>query len=231
VEPIIVAIDDDTEITFMLRSVLERQGYRVEVANSGEEGLQLVSRVQPDLVVLDLMMPQMDGWEVCRRLRDISDVPVIMLTAKSMKEDVVKGLQIGADDYIIKPFSGAELHARIQAVLRRTTKGSEVAKPVGSVYSDDYLSVDLEQQAVTVRGRQVKLTPIEFKLLAHLVRNAGEVLSPQSLLTEVLGSEYAQDVGFVKLYINYLRTKIEENPAKPKYILSIGDQGYSFGQA
>ncbi len=230
-ERTIVVIDDDLEMTTMLGTLLKRKGYNVETANDGQEGLQLVSEVQPDLVILDLMMPEMDGWEVCRRLRDISDVPVIMLTAKGVEEDMVKGLRIGADDYIVKPCSSAELHARIQAVLRRTTKEPRVVQSVDSVYSDDYLNVDLDQQTVTVQGKSVKLTPIEFKLLAYLVRNAGQVLSPQNLLTEVWGSEYAEDVDFVKLYVDYLRTKIEENPAKPRYVLSVEGKGYSFGRA
>ncbi len=226
----ILAIDDDRDLTHMLKAQLERKNYRVVMASSGREGLQKAYQVRPDLIILDIMMPGMDGWEVCRRLRELSNVPIIMLTARSMKGDVIKGLEAGADDYLTKPFSSKELDARIQAVLRRSDDENGQRGSHSSFYSNGYLSIDFDRRVVTVKGKRIELTPTEFKLLSCLVRNEGRVLPHRYLLTEVWGPEYADDVDYVKLYIRYLRLKIEEDPSNPVYIMTEWGVGYRFSE-
>jgi two-component system KDP operon response regulator KdpE len=175
------------------------------------------------------MMPGMDGWEVCRRLRELSSVPIIMLTARNMKGDVIKGLESGADDYLTKPFSAAELEARIQAVLRRSSiQGQGNSRAL--FYSNGYLTIDFDRRIVKVHGEAIDLTPTEFKLLSCLVRNEGRVLPHRYLLTEVWGPEYADEVDYVKLYVRYLRLKIEQNPADPVYIQTEWGVGYRFSE-
>jgi two-component system KDP operon response regulator KdpE len=226
----ILVIDDDPDLTDMMEAQLKRKQYHVVTASSGREGLQKAYQFRPDLVLLDIMMPGMDGWEVCRRLRELSNVPIIMLTARSMKGDVVKGLEAGADDYVAKPFSAAELDARIQAVLRRSSSTGGHSSSRSSFYSNGHLSIDFDRRIVTVRGERVDLTPTEFKLLSCLVRNEGRVLPHRYLLTEVWGPEYADDVDYVKLYIRYLRLKIEDDPSDPAYILTEWGIGYRFSE-
>ena len=214
----------------MLKAQLERKDYLVVLASSGREGLQKAYQVRPELIILDIMMPGMDGWQVCRRLRELSGVPIIMLTARNMKGDVVKGLEAGADDYLTKPFSAAELNARIQAVMRRSNTPDGKTNSRSSFYSNGYLSVDFERRIVRARGQRVDLTPTEFKLLSCLIRNEGRVLPHRYLLTEVWGPEYADDLDYVKLYIRYLRLKIEDNPSDPTYILTEWGIGYRFSE-
>lgn len=214
----------------MLEAQLGRRDYRVVLASTGREGLQRAYQVRPDLVLLDIMMPGMDGWQVCQRLRELSNVPIIILTARNMKGDVVKGLEAGADDYLTKPFSSAELDARIQAVMRRSSRGNGQSASRSSFYSNGHLSIDFDRRIVTVRGKRVDLTPTEFKLLSCLVRNEGRVLPHRYLLTEVWGPEYSDDVDYVKLYIRYLRLKIEDNPSEPDYILTEWGVGYRFSE-
>jgi len=226
----ILVVDDDQDLRQMLKAQLERKDYLVVLASSGREGLQKAYQVRPELIILDIMMPGMDGWEVCRRLRELSGVPIIMLTARNMKGDVVKGLEAGADDYLTKPFSAAELNARIQAVLRRSSTADGKNSSRSSFYSNGHLSVDFERRIVRVRGQRVDLTPTEFKLLSCLIRNEGRVLPHRYLLTEVWGPEYADDLDYVKLYIRYLRLKIEDNPSDPTYILTEWGIGYRFSE-
>ncbi len=226
----ILVIDDDQDLAQMLKAQLELMDYNVVIASNGREGLKKSYQVRPDLVVLDIMMPDMDGFETCNRLRELSNVPIIMLTARNVKGDVVKGLEHGADDYLTKPFSSAELNARIQAVLRRSKEanGSNKARP--TFYSNGYLSIDAERRVVTVHGKRIDLTPTEFKLLSCMVRNEGRVLPHRYLLTEVWGPEYADEVDYVKLYVRYLRLKLEEDPANPSYILTEWGVGYRFSK-
>lgn len=226
----ILVIDDDHDLTAMLTAQLERRNYRVVVAANGREGLQKAYQARPDLILLDIMMPEMDGWEVCQRLRELSNVPIIMLTARNIKGDIVKGLESGADDYLTKPFSAAELEARIQAVLRRSDSGDGKTKSRSSFYSNGYLTIDFDRRTVKVRGEITELTPTEFKLLSCLVRNEGRVLPHRYLLTEVWGPEYADEVDYVKLYIRYLRLKLEEDPSEPVYIQTEWGIGYRFSE-
>jgi two-component system KDP operon response regulator KdpE len=224
----ILIIDDDVDLTKVIKINLEREGFSTVIASSGVEGLQKAYSSQPDLVILDIMMPGMDGWTTCRRLREISDVPIIMLTARGMESDVVKGLEIGADDYIVKPFGTKELMARIHALMRRTDASSTKKPPI---YSDGELTVDFIKRSVTVRGDHVDLTPTEFKLLSAFVQNEGRVLPHRFLLTQVWGPEYADEVNYLKLYVRYLRQKIEKDSSNPDYILTEWGVGYRFRES
>ncbi len=222
----LLIIDDDLVLLGLLRQFLERQGYTVETAANGLAGLQRAYEVRPDLVVLDVMMPRMDGWEVCARLREVSQVPIIMLTAKDEEGDKIRGFRLGVDDYVTKPFSFAELAARVGAVLNRARRPQPMARP--RLYMIGNLVVDLDNLRVTKNGQPVSLTPTEFRLLSVLVENAGRVLTHEQLLDQVWGYEYAGDTGYVKRYIWYLRQKLEDDPNNPKYILTERGFGYSF---
>ena len=224
----ILIIDDDIDLSKIVQIHLEREGFKIVVASSGVEGLQKAYSSQPALIILDIMMPGMDGWTTCKRLREISDVPIIMLTARGMESDKVKGLDLGADDYIVKPFGTKELLARIHAVLRRTDSSATKKPPI---YSDGELTVDFVKRTVVVRGKQVDLTPTEFKLLTNFVQNEGRVLPHRFLLTQVWGPEYSDEVNYLKLYVRYLRQKIEKDPSNPNYILTEWGVGYRFKES
>jgi len=222
----ILVIDDDTTLLSLLRQSLERAGYQVITATNGLTGLQQLYDQRPDLVILDVMMPRMDGWETCSRIREVSQVPIIMLTAKDEEADKIKGFTYGVDDYVTKPFSFAELTARVGAILHRMRRPAPIRPPSVHVAGD--LLIDMENRRVMRKGKPVELTPTEFRLLAVLVENAGRVLSHEQLLTRVWGYEYAGDTGYVKRYIWYLRQKLEDDPGKPQYIITERGFGYSF---
>ncbi|HJX38274.1 MAG TPA: response regulator transcription factor [Anaerolineae bacterium] len=223
----VLIIDDDPTLVDLLSQSLCKAGYRVLGASNGIDGLQMLYKNSVDLVILDVMMPRMDGWETCTRIRDISDVPVIMLTAKDEEADALKGFQCGADDYVTKPFSFAELTARVKAVIQRSGKAR--TEPQRNVYIFNELVVDAHNSQVAVRGRPVSLTPTEFQLLLTLAQNAGRILSHEQLLSQVWGPEYVGEPGYVKRYIWYLRQKIEEDPSNPEYILTERGFGYRLG--
>jgi two-component system KDP operon response regulator KdpE len=191
--------------------------------------MQQMYSQRPDLIVLDVMLPRMDGWETCQRIREISNVPIIMLTARGQETDRVMGLKLGADDYVAKPFSLKELEARVEAVLRR----SRLPPPDKGriLYADDELVIDSERLEVNRRGERVQLTAIEQRLLFYLAENAGRVLTNEQILETVWGSEYVNEVDYIKLYIWRLRQKIEEDPRQPKYILTERGIGYRFAKA
>jgi two-component system KDP operon response regulator KdpE len=220
----ILIIDDDLTLLDLLGQSLGKAGYRVLSASNGIDGLQMLYKNHADLVILDVMMPRMDGWETCTRIREISDVPIVMLTAKDEEADALQGFQCGVDDYVTKPFSFAELTARVKAVLQRTRKTSPEAQKKVYVFGD--LVVDVDNSHVTVRGKPVSLTPTEFQLLLTLAENAGRILSHEQLLSQVWGPEYVGEPGYVKRYIWYLRQKIEEDPSSPEYILTERGFGY-----
>jgi two-component system KDP operon response regulator KdpE len=205
---------------------LELEGFRVVTAADGYEGLDKVVKQLPDLVILDVMMPHMDGFETLKKIREISAVPVIFLTVRGMEFDRVRGLDLGADDYITKPFSPKELTSRIRAVLRRTEANIPVAK--SEVVVDDELTINFEERKVVVRGQEIKLRPTEYRLLYQLVTNAGRVLTHETLLSRVWGPEYRDEDHYVRLYITYLRQKLEKDTKHPKYILSERGFGYRF---
>lgn len=228
----ILAIDDDSRFLRMMEQVLAQKGYEVITADRGQEGLRLLFDHRPDLVLLDVVMPTMDGWQTCERIRDISDVPIIMLTGKRVdEEDIVKGLDHGADDYLIKPVGNRELIARVRATLRRAVLSSSPRLKEGVIYDDHCLSVDIFKRRVLVNGKRVKLTPREFRLFIMLLENAGRILTHQQLLERVWGWEYSDDVDYVRIYISHLRHKIEPNAAEPQYIITEPGVGYYFQKA
>ncbi|MGQ9848625.1 MAG: response regulator transcription factor [Aggregatilineaceae bacterium] len=221
----ILVIDDEKMTVDLLSILLERRGFEVIKAYGAEEGLRAAYRTHPDLILLDIMMPDMDGWEVCRRLRELSDVPILFLTAIDDTRDRVRGLEMGADDYIIKPYDNDELVARIRAHLRRAPKPA-VAEEL--VFDGGNLRINFISREVWVHGKPVHLTPKEFNLLGVLARNAGRVMSRTELVKEAWGPEYGDAVESLKLYIHYLRQKIEPDPQQPIYILTSRGVGYRF---
>lgn len=221
----VLVIDDDDSTVQLISLLLERRGYEVIKASRAEEGLRKAYRTHPDLVLLDIMMPDMDGWEVCRRLRELSDVPIIFLSARTETKDVVRGLEMGADDYILKPYDNDELIARVRAHLRRSPQ------PVVSeelVFNGGEFRVNFLNREVRVRNKTIHLTPKEFNLLGVLVRNSGRVITRAELVKEAWGPEYADAIDNLKLYIHYLRQKIEQDPEHPEYILTSRGVGYRF---
>jgi len=226
----LLIIDDDATLVAALEMYLAREGYAVHLAANGAEGLKSFYALRPELVILDVMMPQMDGWETCRRIRELSTVPIIMLTAKGMETDRVMGLKLGADDYVSKPFSLKELVARIEAILRRTRRSDSTGKS-GVLYVSGDLVVDSERWEVTRNGEPVNLTSTELRLLFYLAENAGQVLSHQQLLEHVWGPEYVDNVDYTKLYVWRLRQKIEDDPSAPRYILTERGIGYRMARA
>jgi len=228
----ILAIDDDPAFLRLVEQVLTQKGYEMLTASSGQEGLRILFARKPDLVLLDVVMTKMDGWQTCQRIRDISDIPIIMITGKhNAEEDIVRGLEYGADDYLIKPVGNRELVARVRAVLRRTElpPSPEARREIS--YGDDFLTVDVAQRKVVVNGKQVKFTPREFSLLALLVQNAGHILTHKQILERVWGWEYTDDLDYVRIYISHLRQKIEPVPAQPRYIITEPGVGYFFQKA
>jgi two-component system KDP operon response regulator KdpE len=222
----ILIVDDEERMVRFIRLNLEHDGFQVLEAFNGTQAINKIRSNLPDLVLLDVMMPDMDGFEVLRIIREVSRVPVIMLTAKGEEEDRVRGLEMGADDYITKPFSPRELVSRVRAVLRRTeTVGTTTH---GLIEVDDRLKIDFDRHEVWVEGQLVQLRPTEYRLLYHLVQNAGWVLTHDQILTKVWGYEYRDEPHYVRLYINYLRQKLEQDPASPKYILTERGIGYRF---
>lgn len=228
-QPHILLIDDDRTLLQLLGKYLEQAGHQVSTADDGKEGLRTLYANHPDLVILDVMMPELDGWQVCERIREMSDVPVIMLTARGEEEDKLKGFQLGVDDYVTKPFSFAELTARIGAVLSRARQDESDQLP--RRYQLAGLTVDLDTHHVSRDGEEIQLTPTEFRMLECFVENAGRVLSPELLLERVWGPEYTDASGYIRRYVWYLRQKIEPNPANPTFILTEREFGYRFRKA
>ena len=223
----ILVVDDEPRIVDLVTTILETQGYHVIEAGDGDAALTAIREHMPDLVLLDVMLPGEDGFTVLKEIRAISNVPVIMLTVQASEADRVRGLDLGADDYIAKPFGHRELVSRVKAALRRAEMPPTV--PSHSLLKvDDHLQIDFDAREVIVDGERVKLRPTEYKLLYHLVTNAGRLLSHETLLTRVWGREYRDDTQLLRLYITYLRQKIEPDPANPHYILNERGLGYRF---
>jgi len=223
----ILVVDDEPRMIGFIRMNLELEGFQVLEASNGLEALEIVRTSLPDLVILDVMMPELDGFETLRILREFSSIPVILLTAKGEEDDRVYGLELGADDYITKPFSPRELSSRVRAVLRRVeTPTSAPEKAILKI--DDRLSIDFNRREVIVAGERIKLRPTEYRLLYHLVENAGWTVPHEQLLAKVWGYEYRDEAHYVRLYVNYLREKIEEDPSNPRYILTERGVGYRF---
>jgi DNA-binding response OmpR family regulator len=222
----ILVVDDEPRMIRFIRMNLELEKFSVIEANDGAEALDKIRDLLPDLVILDVMMPKLDGFETLKMLREISNVPVIMLTARGEEDDRIKGLELGADDYITKPFSPRELVSRVKAVLRRLEQASTSSKGVLEI--DQRLRMDFERREVFVDGQLIRLRPTEFRLLYHLVQNAGWVVPHEQLLAKVWGYEYRDETHYLRLYINYLRQKLELDPHNPKYILTERGVGYRF---
>ena len=225
----VLVVDDEPGQLRLIDQILTHKGYEVEKACSGQEAIRCVYEKKPDIVLLDVMMPEIDGWQTCRLIREVSDIPVIMLTGKrNSEDDIVRGLECGADEYLTKPVGNRELLARVRAVLRRAEKPSYMNKNKSISFANEYLNIDVAERKVSVRGERLKLTPREFRLLALLVENSGRVISHQQVLENVWGWEYIDDVDYVRIYISHLRQKIEPNPSQPKYILTEPGVGYYF---
>ena len=223
VEPLILAVDDEAGILRLIKLELSSQGFRVIVANDGEEALRLAEQQRPDIVVLDIVMPDMSGLEVMRRLRERTSIPIILLTAKDHDEDKVRGLELGADDYLVKPFNPEELSARVRAVLRRGFRppaGGDNIVTVGNVESD------LSRRLVKKDGEVVSLTRTEWMLLQHLAANAGKVMLNTELLSKVWGPEYRDDLQYLRVWVSRLRSKLEPDAANPTIIKTLQGIGY-----
>jgi len=224
----VLIVEDDKELSRLLQMELRRNGYEVAAANNGLEGLRIFHSTKPDLVILDLALPLMDGRMVCQRIRELSDAPILMMTAQAVnEEDIAKLLDMGADEFLLKPLRSIEFQARIRALLRRN-KPNEPDKTLPVFYRDDYLSVEIPSRRVFVKGEELRLTPTEFKLLALFVQYPGEVLTFQQVLEKVWGFEYTREHHYPRIYVSHLRHKIEPDPRSPTYIQSEYGIGYRF---
>ncbi len=223
---LILVVDDEPRMIRFVQYNLELEGFRIIVAHNGMEAVEKVRTQLPDLVIMDVMMPEMDGFEALSQIREISDVPVIMLTVKNEDEDKHLAFSSGADDYLTKPFSPQELVDRVKAVLRRASGPSSTDSQILEV--DDRLKIDFASREVIVDGKRVSLRPTEWRLLYHLVKNANWVMPAELLLQKVWGFEYQDDVQLLRLYIAYLRSKIEKDTSNPQYILTERGVGYKF---
>ncbi|MBI1877251.1 MAG: response regulator transcription factor [Chloroflexi bacterium] len=222
----VLVIDDEPALLRLLESVFSEAGYQIYTSTNGPEGLRQFYTCQPDLVILDLMMPEMDGWEICSQIRRLSDVPVIMLTAMIHDDEIIRGLTCGADEYVTKPFNSAVLLARAQALLRRAALPPTTKKL--AAYSDGYLTIDLEAHRVHVCGQPVKLSVTEYGLLAYLLQNADRMLTFRQILGHIWGEACQDNIEYVHVYISHLRQKLEKDPSCPVYLLAERGVGYCF---
>lgn len=225
----ILLVDDDVELSKMFQLTLTDMGFQVEMAHNGVEGLKKAYSLQPDVILLDVMMPEMDGWDTCKRFKEMCDVPVIMLTAVDSQDSVIKGLDLGADDYIVKTVTAEELAARIRTVLRRASRSNISIGKQKPIITQDNLVIDFDKHEVTVDGERVDLSPTEFRLLSVLARHKGRVLPHDFLLTQVWGPEYIGEIDYLRLYISYLRRKLEKDSSAPSLIYNEWGVGYRFG--
>lgn len=221
-KPLILLIEDDQPTRGFLRSSLSHKGWRIIEADNGKTGLGLIKSDNPALVILDLGLPDMDGISVTKRLRQFSDIPILILSARSQEQNKIMALDAGADDYLTKPFGTGELQARLQALLRRTNR----TIPGNESFETGQLRIDLAQRKVFMANSEVRITPIEFRLLSILIRQAGLVVTHRQMLTEVWGTEHIHDQHYLRIYMGQLRHKLEINPARPKYLLTEIGVGY-----
>ncbi len=221
-KPLVLAVDDEKGVTKVIKVELEAQGFRVITADAGGQALRLAEEQRPDIILLDVLMPDMTGLEVMRKLKDELDVPVLLVTGKDSPMDKLRGLELGADDYIVKPFSIEELGARLRAILRRT-RGPVEALPV--IKTGD-LELDVSRRVATRSGQLISLTRTEWQLLEQLVANSGKVMLASELLTKVWGPEYREDLEYLRVWVSRLRHKIETDPASPKLLKTIAGIGY-----
>lgn len=224
----ILVIDDDPNLRQLISVTFANEGCQIFSATTGAEGLRLFYEHRPDLIILDIMMPELDGWAVCTQIRRLANVPIILLTSLGSEHDVVKGLECGAVDYVVKPFSPKVLVARANAGLRQACQESPTNKQ--STFNDTYLTIDLEKRRILVRNEPVKLSATEYKLLSYLVQNANQVLTIEQILENVWGWEYRESSDYVHVYISHLRRKLEADPKEPRYILTEYGAGYYFAK-
>jgi len=222
----ILVIDDDTEFLELTRVWLQNAAFDVFVAADGIQGLKNLYTIRPNLVLLDVNMPEIDGWEVCRRIRYMCDTPVLMVTVNGQKADLLRGFGLGADDYLVKPVHFKEVVARIRAILKRVNLSEGDYLPES--FHNGEIEVNWKNHQVRIRGQQVKLTPTEFKLLSCLIKSRNLVVTHDQILEKIWGYDYICDKSFVKLYVRYLRKKIEKDPGNPRYILTERGIGYRF---
>ena len=222
----ILLVEDNIELHAIVRFALRDFTTNIIIATDGREGLRQFFQQQPDLVILDIMLPFLNGWELCQRIRELSDIPIIMLTSLQTDENMLRGLEAGADDYIVKPFNVNILRARVMAVFRRTQTSFLQESFTG--YRDDYLVIDLDSRQITINGERIKLTRTEYKLLAYLVQNSGRILTFEQILNHVWGEAYQGSVDYVHVYISHLRRKLEIDPKSPQYLFTEHGIGYRF---
>ncbi len=220
----ILVVDDEPRYLRLVRFNLEAGGYHVSCAATGEEALAALAQQVPDLLILDIMLPGQDGFQVCARIREVSTVPIIMLTARGAEEDKVKGLRLGADDYVVKPFSARELLARVEAVLRRASLAEAPSRQTSFTLGD--LVVDFLTRQVTVRNQDVRLSPTEYRVLLYLVNNAGKTVTQDELLENVWGPGYRGENDLLRVTVWRLRQKLEDDPSSPSYVLTHPAVGY-----
>lgn len=225
----VLLVDDDETLVNLLGFALDSDGFSVSVARNGAEAIRTAAANRPDLVILDIMMPGVDGWEACTRMRQQADVPIILLSARGTEEDVIRGLALGADDYVKKPFAVRELLARVEALLRRT--GPEAEEQRQSHLTEGVLEIDLARHEVHLGGDLLQLTPTEFRLLAFLMRNRGRVVPQDEILTHVWGPGYAKEKQYLKLFVHTLKKKIEADPGDPRYLHTVRGFGYRLGDS
>jgi DNA-binding response OmpR family regulator len=229
-QTMVLVVDDDPQMQRLVVRNLQLEGYATLTAANGQEGVERVREQTPDLILMDVMMPKMDGFTACQQIRSFSLIPIIMLTARGRDEDKVRGLDAGADDYLTKPFSVEELLARVRAVLRRADYRQEAAQATPATLTIGDITIDFSQHLVQRDGEEIALTPTEYHLFAYLVENAGRVLTQTMLLEQVWGQEYANEYHMLQVNINRLRRKVEADPAHPRYILTKSGVGYSFAR-
>ena len=227
-KPRVLLVDDDETLVRLLSFALDQGGFEVTVARNGAEAVSETAETQPDLVILDIMMPVMDGWEACARICELSDAPVVILSAKTTESDVVRGLELGADDYVKKPFSVQELLARLKALLRRNRSAAADERP--AVLMEGGLKIDRIRHTATLDDQPLPLTPTEFKLLTFLVENSGRAVPQEEILIQVWGPEYAREKQYLKLFVHTLKKKIEADPARPRYLHTVRGVGYRLEQ-
>ena len=222
----VLLIDDDVDLLQLASVIFKKEGAQIITARDGLEGVSKLFTHHPDLIILDVMMPGINGFEVCERVRQVSDTPLIMLTALNHEQEMIRGLEAGADDFLSKPFNAEILIARAKTVLRRSEHMKSQTDAFN--YNDGHLSIDVERRAVLIKDKRIKLTPVEFRLLTYLARNAGKVLTFQQILTNVWGNEYRGSMDYVHVYISHLRKKLGESTKSPRYIITLHGVGYIF---
>jgi two-component system alkaline phosphatase synthesis response regulator PhoP len=228
----VLIIDDDGDLLQLAGLIFKKAGYEVITANDGLEGISKFFMEHPNLIILDIVMPGSNGFDVCQRIRHVSDEPLIMLTALNKEQDMLQGLACGADDFLSKPVNPEILLARARTLLRRSERSGENTALHGAstsfCYNDGYLSIDIEKHEVSIHGKRIQLTPMEFRLLVYLARNGGKLLTFEKILSNVWGNEYLGSLDHVHVYVSHLRRKIEEDAKKPRYIMTVYGMGYIF---